>query len=70
MIYCVCIGTFTGVVFLVVLLFVPGDINSVIESSAGPLLQILYNATKSNAGAICLLMFVIPLWLINTQTSI
>lgn len=69
MVYCVCIGTFTGTVFLVVLLFVPGDINSVIESSAGPLLQILYNATQSNAGAICLLM--IPLiCLLFTATSI
>ncbi|PCH02147.1 Amino acid/polyamine transporter I [Penicillium occitanis (nom. inval.)] len=56
MIYCVCIGTFTGVVFLVVLLFVPGNIDDIISSSAGPLLQILDNATKNHAGAICLLM--------------
>ncbi|CRG88292.1 Peroxisomal biogenesis factor 6 [Talaromyces islandicus] len=69
MVYCVCIGTFTGAVFLVVLLFVPGNIDDVIESSAGPLLQILYNATNSNAGAICLLM--IPLiCLLFTATSI
>lgn len=58
MIYCVCIGTFTGFIFLTVLLFVSGDdIDSVISSSAGPLLQILFNATSSRAGAICLLMF-------------
>lgn len=57
MIYCVAIGTFTGLIFLICLLFVAGDIDSVIESSAGPLLQILYNATNSRAGAICLLMF-------------
>lgn len=57
MIYCVAIGMFTGFVFLVVLLFVAGDVNSVISSPAGPLLQILYNATSSHAGAICLLMF-------------
>lgn len=57
MIYCVGIGMFTGFVFLVVLLFVAGDINTVISSPAGPLLQILYNATSSHAGAICLLMF-------------
>lgn len=43
-----------------VLLFVSGgptEIQSVIESSAGPLLQIFYTATSSKAGAICLLMF-------------
>ena len=57
MIYCVLIGTFTGFVFLTCLLFVAGDIDTVITSPAGPLLQILYNATNSYAGAICLLMF-------------
>ncbi|OKL57582.1 hypothetical protein UA08_07277 [Talaromyces atroroseus] len=57
MVYCVCIGTFTGVIFLVVLLFVPGNIDTIISSSAGPLLQILYNATQNKAGAICLLIF-------------
>ncbi|KAL2356859.1 amino acid/polyamine transporter I [Cryomyces antarcticus] len=57
MIYCVAIGTFTGFVFLVCLLFVAGNIDDVIVSPAGPLLQILYNATNSHAGAICLLMF-------------
>lgn len=57
MIYCVAIGTFTGFIFLMCLLFVAGDITQVIDSGAGPLLQILYNATNSRAGAICLLMF-------------
>ncbi|OAA75878.1 amino acid/polyamine transporter I [Akanthomyces lecanii RCEF 1005] len=57
MVGCIGIGIFTGVVFLVVLLFVAGDIQQVIKSGAGPLLQILLNATKSTAGAICLLMF-------------
>lgn len=52
----VVIGTFTGTIFLVVLLFVCGDVNFVINSAAGPLLQILKNATSNNAGAICLLM--------------
>lgn len=56
MIYCVCIGTFTGAIFLIVLLFVPGNIDDIISSSAGPLLQILDNATKNHAGAICLLV--------------
>ena len=57
MIGCVVIGVFTGFIFLMCLLFVAGDINTVTESAAGPLLQILYNATNSHAGAICLLMF-------------
>ncbi|KAK9441778.1 amino acid permease [Metarhizium brunneum] len=56
MVICVGIGTFTGAIFLIVLLFVSGNIDDVISSSAGPLLQILIHATKSNAGAICLLM--------------
>jgi amino acid permease (GABA permease) len=57
MIYCVAIGLFTGFIFLVCLLFVAGDIDQVTSSAAGPLLQILFNATQSHAGAICLLMF-------------
>jgi hypothetical protein len=56
MITCVGIGTVTGAIFLVVLLFVAGDINKIIDSAATPLLAILKNATSSNAGAICLLM--------------
>ncbi|KJZ77634.1 hypothetical protein HIM_02811 [Hirsutella minnesotensis 3608] len=56
MVYCVGIGTFTGAIFLIVLLFVSGNIKDVIESSAGPLLQIFYHATRNYAGAICLLM--------------
>lgn len=56
MIACVAIGVFTGFIFLMVLLFVAGNIDDVISSSAGPLLQIFSNATGSNAGAICLLM--------------
>ncbi|KXT12562.1 hypothetical protein AC579_2094 [Pseudocercospora musae] len=58
MIYCVAIGIFTGFIFLSCLLFVAGnDINEVIESSAGPLNQIIFNATHSKAGTVCLLMF-------------
>lgn len=60
MIACVGIGTVTGVIFLIVLLFVAGDIDTIIESAAGPLLAILKNATQNNAGAICLLMLVLP----------
>ncbi|PHH92613.1 hypothetical protein CDD83_6540 [Cordyceps sp. RAO-2017] len=56
MVLCVGIGTFTGAIFLIVLLFVSGRIQDVIDSSAGPLLQILYHATGSRAGAVSLLM--------------
>jgi amino acid permease (GABA permease) len=58
MVYCVCIGTFTGFFFLMILLFVSGgDTESIISSTAGPLLQILYNATSNKVGAVCLLVF-------------
>ncbi|KAB8206117.1 amino acid/polyamine transporter I [Aspergillus parasiticus] len=57
MIGCVCIGTVTGSIFLIVLLFVAGDIYKVIDSAAGCLLQIFKDATGNNAGSICLLMF-------------
>ncbi|SLM34967.1 amino acid permease [Lasallia pustulata] len=57
MLACVGIGTFTGFVFLTVLLFVAGNVDEVISSTAGPLLQIFFNATQSRAGAICLLIF-------------
>lgn len=56
MVTCVGIGVATGSIFLMVLLFVAGDMDNVATSAAGPLLQILIDATKSNAGAICLLM--------------
>ncbi|KAI9374179.1 amino acid/polyamine transporter I [Aspergillus egyptiacus] len=56
MLSCVGIGTFTGCIFLIVLLFVAGDMDQVTTSAAGPLLQILIDATKNKAGAICLLM--------------
>jgi amino acid transporter len=40
-----------------VILFVGGNVNDLISSAAGPLLQAFYTATGSKAGAICLLMF-------------
>ncbi len=58
MVSCVGIGTFTGAIFLIVLLFVAGDMDTITTSAAGPLLQIFMDATKNTAGAICLLMFV------------
>jgi len=57
MLACVAIGVFTGFIFLMVLLFVAGNVDDVISSAAGPLLQIFYTATGSKAGAICLLIF-------------
>ena len=51
------IGVSTGFIFLVSLLFVAGNIDDVITSTAGPLLQIFYNATDNKAGSICLLMY-------------
>ncbi|KAJ5999620.1 hypothetical protein N7481_000029 [Penicillium waksmanii] len=57
MIACVGIGTITGSLFLVVLLFVAGNVSEIIDSAATPLLAILSRATGNTAGAICLLMF-------------
>ena len=59
MILCVIIGLVTGAIFLTVLLFVAGDIEQVIDSAAGPILQIFYNATGNQAGSICLLLCVV-----------
>lgn len=61
MVTCVGIGVFTGSIFLIVLLFVAGNMETVTTSAAGPLLQILVDATKSNVGGICLLMYVVKL---------
>lgn len=57
MVYCVAIGVFTGFVFLSSLLFVSGPIEQVIESPAGPLGYIIFHATGSRAGTVCLLIF-------------
>jgi hypothetical protein len=59
MVSCVGIGIFTGFIFLIVLLFVAGSMDAITTSAAGPLLQILYDATNNKAGAICLLMYVL-----------
>ncbi|KAI4255110.1 MAG: hypothetical protein LQ352_002720, partial [Teloschistes flavicans] len=57
MIACVGIGMFTGFIFLMVLLLVAGPVEDVIESAAGPLLHIFFNATNSRTGSIILLLF-------------
>ncbi|PSR82853.1 amino acid/polyamine transporter I [Coniella lustricola] len=68
MIACILIGMFTGFIFLVCLLFVITDVDAAIESAAGPLLQILYDATSNKAGAVCLLMFPIVCMLFTTTS--
>ncbi|KAK7734304.1 polyamine transporter tpo5 [Cytospora paraplurivora] len=68
MLYCILIGMFTGFVFLVCLMFVLKDVETVIESAAGPLLQILYDATSNKAGAVCLLIFPIVCMLFTTTS--
>ncbi|KIV78501.1 hypothetical protein PV11_10211 [Exophiala sideris] len=57
MIACVLIGVVTGFIYLSVLLFVSSDLDTVISSAAGPMLQIFYDATNNKAASICLLMF-------------
>jgi choline transport protein len=57
MLYCVGIGVFTGFIFLVILLFVAGNIDIVISSASGPLIQTIFNATQSNAATAALLCF-------------
>ena len=52
-------GIVTGFIFLSILLFVLKDIDVVISSPAGPLLQIFYDSTGSKAASVCLM--VVPL---------
>lgn len=66
MIGCVLIGSLTGFLYLSVLLFVSVDINAVITSPAGPMLQIFYDATRNKAGAVCLLMFPLVCLLVSS----
>ncbi|KAJ8181878.1 hypothetical protein LV157_006629 [Aspergillus fumigatus] len=57
MVACVAIGLATSLIFIVALLFVSRDIDTIITSGAGPLLQIFFDATNSKVGSICLLLF-------------
>lgn len=68
MIYCILIGMFTGFIFLTCLLLVTKDINAVVSSAYGPLLQVFMGATKSKAGSICLLMFPVVCMLFTAIT--
>ncbi|KAI5919577.1 amino acid/polyamine transporter I [Camillea tinctor] len=68
MLYCILIGMFSGFVFLSCLLFCVNNIEDVIESAAGPLLQIFMDSTKSPAGSVCLLMFPLVCMLFTATT--
>lgn len=57
MLYCIGIGMFSGFIFLSCLLAVVRDVHAVIESPAGPMLQMIMDATQNPAGATCLMMF-------------
>lgn len=57
MVLAVAIGASSTFVVLMVFLFVLADFQGVIESANGPLLEIIYQAVRSRAGAVCLLMF-------------
>lgn len=54
MVAAVLIGASSSFVFLICLLFSMQDIDLVNSSSAGALLESMYQATNSRAGAICL----------------
>ncbi|GFF95696.1 LOW QUALITY PROTEIN: choline transporter, putative [Aspergillus lentulus] len=60
MVACVAIGLTTSLILIIALLFVSRDIDTIITSGAGPLLQIFFDATNSEVGSICLLVFVSP----------
>ncbi|GAA5948583.1 hypothetical protein JCM21900_005181 [Sporobolomyces salmonicolor] len=57
MLLAVTIGASSSFIVLVCLLFVMKDYDDVVSSAAGPLLEILYQATGNVAGAICLQVF-------------
>lgn len=57
MVGAVLLGAATSWLFVVVLLFCMTDIDTVISTTAGPLLEIYYQGTSSRVGATCLLIF-------------
>ncbi|GFF55577.1 choline transporter, putative [Aspergillus udagawae] len=57
MVACVAIGLATSLILIIALLFVSRDIDTIITSGAGPLLQIFFEATNSEVASICLLLF-------------
>ncbi|KAJ4152746.1 hypothetical protein LMH87_009268 [Akanthomyces muscarius] len=57
MIYCILIGMVTGFIFLSCILFCVTDVERVIVSPRGPLLELFMQATGNAAGSTCLVMF-------------
>ncbi|KAF2843575.1 amino acid transporter [Patellaria atrata CBS 101060] len=70
MVCTVAMGASTGLVFLIVLLFVIGTVplEEVITSPYGPLLKIFHIATESKAGSIVLLLFPLACLLFGTTS--
>lgn len=54
MVLAVLLGSVSGFIFLFTLLFTINDVDTVISSTAGPLIASMYQATNSTAGTICL----------------
>lgn len=69
MVFAVALGSVTSFCFVIVLLFTLKDIDTVISSASGPLLQIYYQATSSRTGATCLLIFNIGAMAFATRES-
>jgi hypothetical protein len=67
MIAAVCIGASSSFIFLICLLFSIKDVDMVNSSSAGALLESMYQATGSRAGAVCLQVSCLD---IHSSTSI
>ncbi|PWZ03766.1 amino acid transporter [Testicularia cyperi] len=57
MVLAVVIGASSTFVVLMVFLFVLQDFTGVVESTSGALLEIIYQATRNKAAAVCLIMF-------------
>ena len=67
MIAAVCIGAASSFIFLICLLFSIKDVDMVNTSAAGALLESMYQATGSKAGAICLQVFPIAAMAFTAQ---
>lgn len=67
MVLAVVIGSVSSFIFLLVLLFSMGDVNGVLESTSGPLIGAIYQATNSVAGAACLSVFPVVSMLFAAQ---
>ncbi|KAK0389122.1 hypothetical protein NLU13_2697 [Sarocladium strictum] len=57
MVLCVFVGVATGLIFQICLLFIIRDVDAVVSSKTGPLIEIYLQATDSKAGTVCLVLF-------------